>query len=76
MDIYRIRNSTWNKLQSLLNEGLSHRLDDLLKRDPIYPILTRPHLDSIDRRHHTLIEVVNECIKQLGASSVIIDEVI
>jgi len=55
-----------------MDYGLSRRLDELLQNDPIYPILTRPHLESIDRRHRTLIDVVNECIKQLGASSVII----
>ena len=72
--IYRIRNSTWSRLLSLVSVGLSQTLDSLLRTDPIYPILTQPHLQSIDRRHHTLIDVINECIKQLGASSVIVNE--
>lgn len=70
----RIRNSTWNRLLFLTSQGLSHVLDQLLRTDPIYPILTRPHLQSIDRRHRTLIDVINKCIKQLGASSVIIND--
>lgn len=72
--IYRIRNSTWSRLLTLVNLGLSHTLDKLLQTDPIYPVLTQPHLQSIDRRHHTLIDVINQCIKQLGASSVIVNE--
>ncbi|XP_065917150.1 glycosaminoglycan xylosylkinase-like isoform X2 [Dysidea avara] len=71
----RLRNSTWRILQSLQEDGLSGKLDKLLHNDPLYPILTQAHLESLDRRHHTLLDVVNECIKQLGAPSVIINDI-
>lgn len=61
---------------SLADQGLSHTLDKLLENDPIYPILTHSHLQSIDRRHRTLLDVINKCIKQLGASSVIMNYVV
>ena len=76
LSVYRIRNVTWTRLLSLKSQGLSRTLDKLLHSDPIYPILTQAHLDAIDRRHHTLINVINECIKELGASSVIINEIL
>ena len=71
--IHRLRNSTWLRLQSLQKEGLSKLLDNSLKRDPLYPVLTQPHLTAIDRRLDTLLAEVRKCVEQYGHSYVFFD---
>ena len=73
--LHRVRESTWEKLQSLQAPGqgpLSKILDDSLKRDPMYPILTREHLEAVDRRHSILIHAIQQCIHQYGRDTVVV----
>lgn len=70
----KLRNSTWEKLRHLKTQGLSQLLDKSLKRDPLYPVLTQPHLSAIDRRLDVFISEVLKCIQQYGRSNVLFDK--
>ena len=52
---------------------LSLVLERSLQRDPLYPILTKSHLEGVDRRHAAVMSTVEECIKRKGYSTVIIN---
>lgn len=72
---HRLRETTWQKLLSLQSskEGpLSKVLDKSLKRDPVYPILTKNHLEAMDRRHTIIVKAVELCIKKHGRDTVIV----
>lgn len=72
---HRLRETTWQKLLSLQHskEGpLSKVLDKSLKRDPVYPILTKNHLEAMDRRHTIIVKAVELCIKKHGRDTVIV----
>ena len=54
--------------------SLSKLLDESMRRDPLWPILTRPHLKAIDRRLDIVIRAVEHCIEQYGRNRVIVDK--
>jgi hypothetical protein len=70
----RVRESTWERVQELLNAelNLSRQLDLSLRRDPVYPILSSPHLDAIDRRLTIIDKAIRKCIRTHGRDTVII----
>ena len=69
----RVRQSTWDRLQELLTSqpSLSQRLDQSLERDPVYPILARPHLEAIDRRLDTIDRTIRDCFATHGRNTVL-----
>ena len=56
--ITRIHNATWTTLKKLIDSPLSKVLDDSLRNDFLYPILSSDHLRAIDRRHATILEEI------------------
>ena len=75
MYLCRLRNSTWTTLQTLHKNGpLSRLLDESMKQDPVYPILTTKHLQAVDRRLNKIMETVRYCIKQHGETTVLFNK--
>jgi len=69
----RLRQSTYHRLNSFISSAsLSSQLERRLKHDPIYPILTLPHLQAIDRRLTIVLRVLDACIKEKGYNKVIL----
>ena len=70
-----MRQSTWERLQQFVQSGqsLSGVLDDSLRRDPLYPILTAQHLEAIDRRYAIIMGTVEQCIARHGRETVLVD---
>lgn len=44
-----------------------------MKRDPLSPILTRPHLEAIDRRLHIIMATIEDCMTRQGKDTVLVD---
>lgn len=68
-----IRFSTWQRLQALGNSVLSSVLNQVLVVDPIHPVLTRPHLEALDRRLDKVLQEVQHCINLNGMNTVVMD---
>lgn len=75
----RIRKSTHQRLKRISESDssqqmLSGRLRKALLSDPISPILTEPHLQAVDRRLRTAVDVTKTCISAKGIDNVVIDD--
>jgi hypothetical protein len=55
-------------------KGFSKVLDESLKIDPLYPILTQDHLKAVDRRLEKIFLEVNKCIDKFSPTQVVIDD--
>jgi hypothetical protein len=44
-----------------------------MERDPLYPILTRQHLDAIDRRLKLVVATIKKCMEHHGRETVLVD---
>ncbi|XP_070707712.1 pseudokinase FAM20A [Pempheris klunzingeri] len=68
-----IKRSTLLRLQLLARSEF--RLSDVMREslvgDPLYPILTEPHLLALDRRLQKVLRVVQRCVRRLGEDDVI-----
>lgn len=73
--VCRVRRSTWDRLEvfSASDERLSEVLEESLRRDPLTPILTRQHLDAIDRRLQLIVTAIEQCIARHGKNVVLVD---
>ena len=69
-----MRYSTFLRLKALHKSKFSKLLDESLKLDPLYPILTRGHLDAVDRRLLTIFSEVNTCIDKFIPTQVLVDD--
>lgn len=79
MHFFRLRKSTYARLQTFSTDSndptsLSVLLTRMLRRDPIYPILTKDHLEAIDRRLHKTLDVLKTCFQKKGIDHVLYDE--
>ena len=77
--IFRVRDSTYSRLQKIARESsspesLSSKLQESLKSDPLFPILTKPHLIALDRRLGILLDEIKKCIDVNGVKTVIIKD--
>lgn len=72
----RIRYSTLQKLLKLYlgPEKLSDLLDESMKDDPVYPILTRGHLEAVDRRVLHILRAVYKCVQKYSVDIVVVDD--
>jgi hypothetical protein len=70
---HRVRQSTWDRLQELIHSepSLSQRLDQSMRRDPVYPILTSLHLQAIDRRLDIIDKSIKDCLAAHGRDTVL-----
>lgn len=69
-----IRYSTFNRLKFLYMNKFSQLLDNSLKSDPLYPILTAAHFHAVDRRLGIILNELSSCVKTYTTSKVIIDD--
>ncbi|KAM9426002.1 pseudokinase FAM20A [Pholidichthys leucotaenia] len=68
-----VKRSTLLRLQLLARSDyrLSDVMRESLKGDPLWPILTEPHLLALDRRLQKVLRVVQHCVRRLGRDEVI-----
>ena len=74
MNVFRVRNSTYQRLRELTRPEslLSDQLRASMSHDPIAPILTEAHLQSMDRRLVTVLDTIDKCIKDKGEDQVLV----
>ena len=68
------RYSTYKRLKYLHENKFSKVIDESLKSDPLYPILTEDHLESFDRRTLIIFDELDRCIDKYSVENVIIDD--
>lgn len=74
--IHRVRRSTHTRLKELLHAPhgpLSLALEEWLRTDPLYPILTQDHLEALDRRHRVILGTIQHCIDKHSEDNVLVD---
>lgn len=67
-----LRKNTFEAIKNFRGR-LGKVLDESMKTDPIYPIVTQSHLDAMDKRLEHVIETVNTCIEKYGREHVLLD---
>ena len=69
-----VRESTFTKLSKLYlgPERLSELLDESLRSDPVYPVLTRGHLNAVDRRVIHILRTIARCVERSNTYSNVI----
>ncbi|KAK7115837.1 glycosaminoglycan xylosylkinase-like isoform X2 [Littorina saxatilis] len=65
-----VRQTTYERLRVLEKGVLSSVMREVLKADPVSPVLTDPHLTAMDRRLAHVILEIQECARTQGPSHV------
>lgn len=58
---YRIRKSLFSRLEMLESGPLASLLEDLSSRDALAPLLTKDHIDALNRRLAIVLQTVELC---------------
>jgi hypothetical protein len=69
---FRLRKSTWDRLQIFSGNALSTSLEALLQHSHITPVLTSSHLKALDRRLLSVFATVEMCFEQHGRNKVLV----
>lgn len=69
-----IRVSTWNRLNYLKNGVLKSALKSAMAHDPISPVLSDPHLDTVDQRLLNVLATIKQCTDQFGTDTVLVED--
>ncbi len=69
-----MRYSTFKRLKYLFKNNFAKLLDDSLKSDPLYPILTVGHLVAVDRRLEIVLNELSLCVDKHTVNNVIVDD--
>ena len=69
-----MRYSTYQRLKYLYKNNFASLLDESLKADPLYPILTSSHLNAINRRMTIIFKELNTCFVTLKPYEVLVDD--
>ena len=69
-----MRYSTYQRLKYLYKNNFASLLDESLKADPLYPILTSSHLNAINRRMTIIFNELNTCFVTLKPYEVLVDD--
>lgn len=67
----RVRKATWERLQMFSGGTLTELIDQLTKRDLLYPLLTNEHYKAIERRLLMIYAAVEICIDRHGKDAVL-----
>lgn len=67
----RLRKSTWDRLLNFSGGTLSELLEQLTKRDLLYPLLTDDHYKALTRRLLLIYAAVETCFEQFGKDAVL-----
>lgn len=68
---FRLRKSTWDRLQYFSGGMMSELIDQLTKRDLLYPLLTNDHYKAMDRRLLMIYAAVELCFDRFGKETVL-----
>lgn len=71
MSIYRLRTSTWDRLLYFSGGTLTELLDQLTKRDALYPLLTHEHYKAMERRLLMVFAAAEMCFDRFGKETVL-----
>lgn len=69
-----VRFTTLERLRYLWANNFAKMLDDSMKLDPLYPILTMGHLVAVERRLCIVLNELSQCVEKFQAVNVIIDD--
>ncbi|XP_016144536.1 glycosaminoglycan xylosylkinase-like [Sinocyclocheilus grahami] len=69
-----VRVSTWNRLNLLKGGVLSSAMRQATAHDPVFPVLTGPHLAALDRRLNGVLATVRQCMETQGADNTLIED--
>lgn len=67
-----VRDETYKRLLTLKNGVLSKVLRQVLKQDPISPILAEQHYPALDRRVTIVLEKIQTCIDKVPGKTVLV----
>ncbi|XP_025113592.1 LOW QUALITY PROTEIN: glycosaminoglycan xylosylkinase-like [Pomacea canaliculata] len=73
-DCCMLRTSTWNSLQLLRDGVLSRVLKEVLRSDPIHPVLIDSHFLALDRRLKKVLQELDTCVQTTGLDNVLVDD--
>ncbi|PVD22221.1 hypothetical protein C0Q70_18027 [Pomacea canaliculata] len=73
-DCCMLRMSTWNSLQLLRDGVLSRVLKEVLRSDPIHPVLIDSHFLALDRRLKKVFQELDTCVQTTGLDNVLVDD--
>lgn len=69
--VFRLRKTTWERLLVFSGGTLSELLEQLSKRDLLYPLLTVEHYKAIDRRMLIIYSAMEICFERFGKETVL-----
>lgn len=69
--IFRMRKSTWQRLLYFTGGTLTELLDQLTKRDLLYPLLTPEQYKGLERRLLMLFAATEMCFDRYGKETVL-----
>ena len=69
-----MRYSTFLRLKYLYTNNFASLLDESLKADPLYPILTQAHLRAVNRRIFVILDELNKCVGNFKPNEVLVDD--
>ena len=72
--IFRIRDSTYERLKLLRGGVLSEVLRHILPRDPLAPVLWEQYYTALNRRLELILQTIDKCIIAHGASHVLVKD--
>ncbi|XP_048377022.2 extracellular serine/threonine protein kinase FAM20C-like [Stegostoma tigrinum] len=72
----RIRRGTFHRLQLLATDHykLSDVMRESLLSDRLEPVLSEQHLTALNRRLHTILQTIRDCLQQQGGHKVLQNE--
>lgn len=68
----RLRKTTWQRLLYFSGGTLTELLDQLTKRDALYPLLTPEQYKGIERRMLMLFAAAEMCFDRYGKETVLV----
>lgn len=68
---FRLRKSTWERLLFFSGGNLSELMDQLTKRDLLYPLLTHEHYKGMERRLLMIYAAAEACFDRFGKETVL-----
>lgn len=68
---FRLRKSTWDRLLFFSGGTLTELLNQLTKRDLLYPLLTNEHYKGIERRLLMVYAAIEACFDRFGKDTVL-----
>ena len=71
---FRLRQTTWERLQVLKDGVLTQVLRKIVSIDPISPLLTDAHYEAMERRLLDIYDLIDECILKHGIKEVLMED--